>query len=214
VSGPIIVTALIGDADFNWLDGLRRVHFPAERNILRAHLTMFHHLPPSAQDELLKRLREETKEAAPLAHLTAVMSLGRGVAFAVQSDGLSLARARLAEAFSLTLTPQDQAGWHPHITIQNKVKPDEARALVQQLSANFRPRGLGITGLAAWRYLDGPWEPIAAYRFGSGRSMKPPGPLRVPEPHSSVSRVDQRTSTSYRRASPATGSMWRSSSAG
>lgn len=71
------------------------------------------------------------------------------------------------------LTPQDQAGWRPHVTIQNKVAPAEAKALMASLGG-FRARPLAVVGLAAWRYLGGPWEPIAAYRFGGGRPMTPP----------------------------------------
>ena len=54
---PIIVTALMGGADFAWADGLRRAHFPPERNWLPAHITLFHHLPPSLLDEVAARLK-------------------------------------------------------------------------------------------------------------------------------------------------------------
>src|SRR5438046_2854697 len=65
---PIIVTALFGKADTAWFDDLRRAHFPAERNQLSAHLTMFHHLAPSLEDELKRRLAGETRGVrAPLA---------------------------------------------------------------------------------------------------------------------------------------------------
>ena len=65
MTAPLIVTALIGEADFARLDGLRRAHFPPERNVLRAHLTLFHHLPPSVLEELRDLLRVETRAPAP-----------------------------------------------------------------------------------------------------------------------------------------------------
>ena len=74
-------------------------------------------------------------------------------------------RADLAEAFRGLLTPQDRAPWRPHVTIQNKVEPGEARRLQAGLRATFEPRPLSIVGLASWRYLDGPWEPIRKYSF-------------------------------------------------
>ena len=37
---PLIVSALLGGADFAWLDLLRRAHFPPERNVLAAHLAI------------------------------------------------------------------------------------------------------------------------------------------------------------------------------
>ena len=74
-------------------------------------------------------------------------------------------RAELADAFRGLLIPQDMAPWRPHVTIQNKVEPREARRLQQQLRAMFEPRPLAIRGLASWRYLGGPWEPIRTHAF-------------------------------------------------
>ncbi len=165
IAAPIIVTALLGDADFAWLDAQRRTYFPPERNHLRAHLTMFHHLPPSVERELLDALKDEARTKAPPARLTGLINLGRGVAYRVESDGLADIRARLAERFANLLTPQDAASWRPHITIQNKVAPETARALLHQLESDFTPRPLAITGLAAHWYRGGPWEPLASCKF-------------------------------------------------
>jgi 2'-5' RNA ligase superfamily len=167
----------LGDADFAWADGQRRAYFPPERNQLRAHLTLFHHLPPSCEGELLGRLRAATLDAPPPAMIDGLMSLGYGVAYRIRSDALCQIRADIAEAFAGLLIPQDQAAWRPHITIQNKAKPVIAKELLMQLSAEFKPRPLMIAGLAAWHYMGGPWWPIAAYRFGGGRAMKTPPPL-------------------------------------
>lgn len=163
---PIIVTALLGRADQRWLDDLRRAHFPPERNHLAAHLTMFHHLPPSIADELKWRLAEETRGVpAPAAMLAAPFSLGRGVAYRIESAELEAIRSRIAEAFAGLLTPQDQAGWRPHVTIQNKVEPAAAKALLAELKSGFRPQPLVIAGLASWWYRGGPWEPLSEHRF-------------------------------------------------
>lgn len=48
-----ILTAELDAESFAWLDGLRRKHFPPERNLLSAHLTMFHRLSPEHVDHLL-----------------------------------------------------------------------------------------------------------------------------------------------------------------
>ena len=158
VPAPIIVTALMGAADFAWADGLRRAHFPPERNWLGAHITLFHHLPPSALGEVAGRLKRLGAGPRPTARLTDVMLLGRGVAYHVESPELLAMRAELADAFAGMLTPQDQAKPRLHITIQNKVTPDAAKALADKLRADFRPRPLAIAGLAAWHYRGGPWE--------------------------------------------------------
>jgi len=166
VTAPIIVTALFGKADAAWFDGLRRRHYPAERNHVPAHLTMFHHLPPSAADEIKRRLSEETRgQPAPAAKLGAPFSLGRGVAFRVESPQLQAIRADLAGTFDGVLTPQDQARWRAHVTVQNKAPPAEAKALLDALRADFSPRALVIAGLASWHYLGGPWALLSRHMF-------------------------------------------------
>lgn len=164
-AAPLIVSALFGPEDFAWLDGLRRAHFPPERNQLAAHLTLFHHLPPSLAPELARRLGEATRRPPPPATVAGVMGLGRGVALRIESEGLAAIRAELAEAFAGLLTPQDAGGWRAHVTIQNKVQPAEAKALRDALAAGFRPRPLKIAGLAAWRYRGGPWELASKHGF-------------------------------------------------
>jgi hypothetical protein len=163
---PIIVTALFGAADFAWLDGLRRQHYPPERNLVPAHLTLFHHLPPSIAGELKRRLVAETRGAAPpRATITRPMLMGQGVALRVKSPELEALRERLAEAFESLLLPQDRRGWEPHVTIQNKVDHADAKALFKSLSEHFRQRPLAIAGLASWYYRGGPWEPLSSHKF-------------------------------------------------
>ena len=162
---PIIVTALFGPGDDGMLQQLRRSHYPAERNQVPAHLTLFHHLPPSLETELSARLAEAAAAPQPPARLTGIMNLGQGTALCVESEALAAIRADFAEAFHGLLTPQDQAPWRPHITIQNKVEPRVAHALQAQLGATFEPRPLLIRALASWRYLDGPWERLKVHPF-------------------------------------------------
>jgi hypothetical protein len=163
---PIIVSALFGKADQAWFDDLRRTHFPPERNQLDAHLTMFHHLPPSAADELKHRLTTETRGMpAPAARLAAPFLLGGGVAYRIDSRDLEQTRAGIADTFTGMLTPQDQAGWRPHVTVQNKVAPATAKALLAKLASDFQSRPLMIVGLATWWYRGGPWEPLSRHMF-------------------------------------------------
>jgi hypothetical protein len=130
-----------------------------------AHLTVFHHLPPSLEAELGGRLAAYAAVRPPKARLAGVMDLGEGTALRVESEELEDIRYDMAEAFRGLLVPQDQAPWRPHITIQNKVEPREAKRLQASLRATFEPRPLAIKGLASWRYRGGPWEPIRRYSF-------------------------------------------------
>jgi len=145
---------------------MRAEHFPPDRNVLDAHLTLFHHLPPSIADELRHRLTVETRGVrAPDARVTGLMSLGRGVAYRIESPALLGIRRGLADAFSTLLTPQDAGGWRPHVTIQNKVAPGIAKLLLATLSRDFKPRAVEIAGLATWYYRGGPWEPLSRHMF-------------------------------------------------
>jgi hypothetical protein len=166
IAAPIIVTALFGRQDHAWFDAQRAAHFPPERNQLSAHLTMFHHLPPSAEAELKHRLVAQTRGIrAPVARVGGLISLGRGVAYRIESPELVAIRRDLAEAFTGLLTPQDAGGWRPHVTIQNKVQPNIAKLLLTALSRDFVPRDVEIAGLANWWYRGGPWEPLSRHMF-------------------------------------------------
>lgn len=162
---PIILTAIMGTADFAWADGLRRRHYPPERNLVPAHVTLFHQLPPFVEGELLQRMKLIALEPAPAARLTGLVNLGTGVAYRIESPALLAIRAELAEAFHGLLTQQDIGVPRLHLTIQNKVDPAEARSLHAELAAQLRPRPLAIAGLAAWRYRGGPWELAGDARF-------------------------------------------------
>ena len=163
---PIVVTALLGRADQAAFDALRREHYPPERNVLPAHLTLFHQLPPSIEEELKHRLTGATRGVrAPAAKAAGLMSLGRGVAVRIESPGLIAIRRELCEAFAGLLMPQDAGGWRPHVTIQNKVAPSMAKLLMGALGKEFRAREVEIAGLATWYYRGGAWEPLSRHMF-------------------------------------------------
>jgi hypothetical protein len=164
MAGALILTAEIAQRDFSWLEHLRRSHYPPERNQVPAHLTIFHALPPSAEAELRSRLASFAKGHAPRATIEGLMDLGGGVAFRVVSHDLDRIREELAADLHGLLGAQDGGGWRPHVTIQNKVPPKVARALMASLEG-FAPRPLAIAGLGLYRYLGGPWERVALYPF-------------------------------------------------
>lgn len=166
MSTPLIVTAEFGAADLARLDSLRRRHFPPERNQLPAHLTMFHAIPAQLEPELKQRLAAIAGSSPPpAATLAGLMDLGGGVAFRILSDDLEEIRHDLGEAFRGSLTQQDSHGWRPHVTIQNKVAPKVARALLAELKLTFEPRPLAIAALAYHFYEGGPWRPGQRYAF-------------------------------------------------
>lgn len=165
MAGALIVTAELGGADFAWLDGERRRYFPPERNQLAAHLTLFHALPPSLEAEVRGQLKAQCAGPRPEATIAGLMNLGGGVAYQVVSPDLDTIRDSIADHFHGSLTAQDAGGWRAHVTIQNKVAASDARALLERLEQDFRPRPLTIHGLALHRYMGGPWEMLGRWAF-------------------------------------------------
>lgn len=163
---PLIVTLRLPDDAFARFDGLRRRHFPPDRNHLAAHVTLFHALP--GEDEFLVRTRLAERAAAlpaPRVQVEGVRFTGRGVAYALASRPVEALRRSLAGDWGGRLTAQDAQGWRPHVTVQNKVAPGVARALHAALSAEFSPFAFEATGLLLWRYLGGPWERLGTFAF-------------------------------------------------
>ncbi|WP_214403121.1 2'-5' RNA ligase family protein [Pseudonocardia lacus] len=167
---PLIVTAVLAPRLQERFDRLRRRHFPAERNHLAAHVTLFHCLPGQEVDAVASALAAVTDRPAPSADVVAVRFLGRGVAFDLRSPELDAVRAELAGRWDALLVPQDRRPHRPHVTVQNKVAPEIARALHADLAAAFVPETAPVPALELSRYLGGPWEPVSHHPFtGAGR---------------------------------------------
>ena len=168
---PLILTVQMDESSQERFDRLRELHFPSERNYLSAHLTLFHKLPGEREAEISTELREICREHEPLTlAATGLRFLGRGVAYELSSPKLSALRRELARNWEPWLGAQDRQGFKPHITIQNKVSPERARALQEELQATFTTFEIEGLGLSLWRYLGGPWEPAATYHFSAPRN--------------------------------------------
>ena len=145
-------------------DTLRQHYFPPERNHIAAHLTLFHTLPDSAEVDTV--LADAAQQQAPFRMIVSgVRSLGKGVAYRIQSAELTALHARLQRAFESELSPQDRQRFQPHIVVQNKVTPAAARALLAQLEATFASREIEAHGLDLWHYLGGPWQHASTFAF-------------------------------------------------
>ncbi len=162
---PLILTAQLDDATRARFDDLRERHFPAGRNHLAAHLTLFHALPGDAVVELTADLTAATDRPPMTARVTGLRLLGRGVAFTLDCPELTSLRRDVAERWRSRLTRQDAGKSDLHVTVQNKVDPAVARALYDDLVAGFEPWDAGVPGVALWRYDGGPWEPGPRFPF-------------------------------------------------
>lgn len=165
-SQPFIVTGELPPDILAWSDGLRKAHFPPERNKLKAHVTLFHAFAPSLREELRSLLSSvAATHPPPRARIDGLMNLGRGTALAVISPAMLAIRESIADHFHGALTAQDQHKPRLHVTIQNKVPPEDARALQAQLGPTLKPRSFRFTGLGLHLYLGPHWETIRTWPF-------------------------------------------------
>ena len=173
-SAPLLVTLDMDPAAFAFFDALRQAHFPRERNYLNAHITLFHHLPGNEEETIRAQLAETAGNYPPfMLHVRGLWMLGFGVAYRLQSEPAVTLRTALAALWQEWLTPQDRLRpFSPHITVQNKVTSQKAKALHAELSAEFRPFTIMGTGLTLYRYLGGPWQELATFPFPTHAEYK------------------------------------------
>ncbi len=163
-AAPFIVTAELPADILSWADGLRRAHFPPERNWLKAHVTLFHAFAPSLRAELLGVLGRFASEfAPPSARIEGLMDLGGGTALAIRSPGMLAIRAAIADHFHGALTAQDQHAPRLHITIQNKVPRAAAQALQAELGPQLAVRDFVFPGLGLHLYRRPHWEELRTW---------------------------------------------------
>ena len=163
---PLILTLGLHADDQARFERLRTLHFPADRNLIPAHVTLFHHLPGREIEAVQRALEQQCATVPPFeATAAGLRFLGRGVAYSLASPVLTTLRANLATQWREWLTLQDQQGYRPHVTIQNKATPEAARALHRNLEAAFTPFTVRAEALLLWRYLGGPWEAVGRSAF-------------------------------------------------
>ncbi len=165
VSNPYILTLYINEGAAAFFNRQRQLYFPAVRNFLQAHLTLFHYLPlPSHEIVALVKLIV-TEIHSFTVHVIDVVSIGKGVAYKLESKELQLLHSRLQQLWKPGLKPQDTQKLWPHITIQNKVTPKQAKELLTKLRNEFEPFSFIAEGLSLWEYLDGPWRFVETIDF-------------------------------------------------
>ncbi|MBA1154975.1 2'-5' RNA ligase family protein [Microvirga mediterraneensis] len=165
-AAPLILTLQFDERSFTFFDAQRRRYFPPERNFIPAHLTLFHALPGEHLGIIEQDLQRRASGRPPFTlDVTGLRPLGRGVAYALQSTELAQLHRELALHWNDWLKPQDRQNHQPHVTLQNKVHPSAARALLDELRDGFRPFQAQAIGLELWWYRGGPWERARNFRF-------------------------------------------------
>jgi 2'-5' RNA ligase len=162
----LIVTLKLDAVSFERLNRLRLMHFPAQRNYLSAHVTLFHALPGLELPTIRSHLQQISALTAPMMiAFPCIQKFGHGVAIEVVSAELQILHARLAACFSAWLTLQDRQHFRPHVTIQNKVSAQQARELFDSLAPQWDMPSGRAAGLLLWEYKGGPWLAMEEFSF-------------------------------------------------
>lgn len=162
---PLLVTAELPPDVLAWADALRRAHYPPERNRLRAHVTLFHALPPSVEAELVQVLSDLARRAAPAARVNGLMKLARGTALAVDSPDMVELHALIADRMHGLLTQKDARPLRLHVTIQNKVTDATARTLQAELEPSLQAISFRFRGFGLYAWEEGLWREIRTIPF-------------------------------------------------
>lgn len=165
MTDPLILTLQFDAVTADLFERHRQTFFPERLNQVPAHLTLFHKLPGAQREAVVREVARAASRPPFPVTVTGVMGLGRGVAYALASQTLLSLRADLARAFAPWLTAQDREAFRPHVTIQNKVSPGEARRTKELLARTFAPFEARAEGIQLWHYRGGPWEGAGAIAF-------------------------------------------------
>lgn len=162
---PLLIVAELPADVFAWADGLRRTHYPPERNRLAAHVTLFHGLPPSAAPPVVAALASLSRQPPPAARITGLMDLGEGTALAIESPAMVGLHAELAESLHGLIQQRDARPLRLHITIQDKVPAREARALQAELTHTLEPRSFHFRGFGIYGWTGDLWLRTKVFPF-------------------------------------------------
>lgn len=146
----VILTADLDHDSFSKLNDWRLRYFPQERNLVPAHLTLFHQFPRQALREL------RLPPGAVIVRFTEPFFMGKG--FAIRGDCeelLSLRQQLLLLPYSFT--DQDRKLKKLHVTIQNKMAPADAKNDFHSFLSEWKNFNGWVRGLRQWDYQGGEW---------------------------------------------------------
>lgn len=162
----LILTLGLDAASFARLEPLRQRHFPSATNFIPVHVTLFQQLPAAELPRLLGDLARVGGDVAPLPfRATGILDFGGGAAVELDCPPAHDLQARLRRGWQDILTDSDDRGRKLHVTVQNKVDRDTARATQADLRAGFVPWAGVFDRLLLWHYRGGPWESAGEIPF-------------------------------------------------
>jgi 2'-5' RNA ligase len=171
IKPPLILTLSINKESALFFNFLRKKYFPPSLNFIDAHLTLFHALP--YEDSIITTVKELCEvQMAFVLTIKEVVSIGKGVAFKIESSNLMQLHKALQNKWLPFLSAQDRQKLWPHITIQNKMLVQKAQELLNELKDSFTPLQASATGLQLFEYLNGPWKLVYEFVFKDAEVLK------------------------------------------
>lgn len=148
------------------MNDLRKQYFPPKRNFLEAHVTLFHALPAEHEDEI-KQLLSQLAANTPIFDIVydKPMLLGKGVALDAEKSKIGGLHRKMQHIWQPWLTPQDSQRLRQHVTIQNKVEPEEAKKLYEELKQTWQALHCKATGFELYRYVAPRWQFMQQFKF-------------------------------------------------
>ena len=159
-----VLTLALDDVSQQRFETERQQYFPSALNRIPAHLSLFHTLPEERETFTALQAAAEGRTAFTM-QVAELKSMGKGVAYFLQSAEAKALHRSLSEVFADQLSSQDRQGFRPHVVVQNKVTPEAAKITLVQLQARFRAWPVTAVGLDLWRYLGGPWLHLQRFDF-------------------------------------------------
>jgi hypothetical protein len=158
-----ILTAKVDKNSQNLLNHLRAEYFPAHRNFLDAHLTLFSHYPVfDLSNPYFSHLLPEKKMSVSFEQ---VFYTGMGFAVEVKSPELEVLRSQMLSLLRPAAPGVESSTNKLHVTIQSEVDPRRAINSFEAFSKTWAPVLGEIEGIEVWRPLSGPWGFVGGYRF-------------------------------------------------
>jgi 2'-5' RNA ligase len=165
---PLVLTLQLDERAQQRFQAERTELFPQGRTSVGAHVTLFHALPAYLRDDVEAKLDRLSSVTPPFdVEVTGVVALGRGVAYRLAAQEAQLLHRQLQDRWRSHLTRQDAQAFRLHVTVQNKVEPEIAKATLERLRRTFQPETTRAVGLELWRYDGGPWTLLRRWEFGS-----------------------------------------------
>jgi hypothetical protein len=154
---PLVVTLRLDRRAHERFEAERTALFPPGRTLVGAHVTLFHALAGHLRHDAEAELGRSAASLPFPVDITGLVALGRGVAYRLAAPQAEVLHRRLQDRWRTHLSRQDAQPLRLHVTVQNKVEPDVAKATLERLGATFKPGRTRAVGLELWRYDGGPW---------------------------------------------------------